>query len=126
MPRDTALSALGLAGFIWLSAVVVRTLHYWAGIEFSFDAMMASRLVQAALAIFWSLLAFALMYLATRKTSRSLWIAGASLLAVVVVKLFAIDLSNSGSIERIVTFLAVGLLLVVVGYVSPVPPRRSA
>lgn len=124
--RNQMLGGLALIAFVWLSAVLVRTLHHWNGVELSFDAIMASTLVQAALAIFWSLLAFALMFIATRKELRAVWIGGAALLAVVVVKLFAIDLSNSGTVERIVTFLAVGLLLVVVGYVAPVPPRQSA
>ena len=43
-------------------------------------------------------------------------------MALVVVKLFFIDLSNIGGIERIVSFIGVGLLMLVIGYVSPVPP----
>jgi uncharacterized membrane protein len=37
--------------------------------------------------------------------------------------LFFIDLSNVGGVERIVSFMGVGLLMLVIGYVSPVPPR---
>jgi uncharacterized membrane protein len=50
-------------------------------------------------------------------------LAGAGLLGVVVVKLFLIDLAGHGSIERIVSFVAVGLLLLVIGWFSPVPPK---
>ncbi len=46
----------------------------------------------------------------------------AGLLAVVVVKLFTVDLSQLSTLARIGTFLAVGGLLLVLGYVSPVPP----
>ena len=41
-----------------------------------------------------------------------------------VIKLFIIDLANIGGIERIVSFLAVGVLMLVIGYVAPVPPRQ--
>ena len=46
-------------------------------------------------------------------------------MGVVVVKLFLVDLGNTGTLERIVSFLGVGLLLLVVGYVAPVPPRAG-
>ena len=56
---------------------------------------------------------------------RPLWIAGAALMGVVVVKLFLVDLSNIGGVERIVSFIGVGLLMLLIGYVSPVPPRMQ-
>ena len=43
-------------------------------------------------------------------------------LAVVVGKLFLLDLANSGTVARIVSFLGVGGLLMIIGYVAPVPP----
>jgi uncharacterized membrane protein len=39
--------------------------------------------------------------------------------------LFFVDLSNIGGIERIVSFIGVGLLMLVIGYVSPVPPSTA-
>jgi uncharacterized membrane protein len=47
---------------------------------------------------------------------------GAALLVVVVAKLFLIDLSGVGTIERIVSFVGVGLLMLILGYFSPLPP----
>jgi uncharacterized membrane protein len=43
-------------------------------------------------------------------------------MVVVVLKLFLVDLSSIGSIERIVSFVGVGLLMLVIGYFSPLPP----
>ncbi len=54
---------------------------------------------------------------------RMLWIAGAALMGVVVIKLFLVDLSNVGGVERIVSFIGVGMLMLLIGYLSPVPPR---
>jgi uncharacterized membrane protein len=42
-----------------------------------------------------------------------------------VLKLFLVDLSNTGTVARIVSFIGVGLLLLVVGYFSPAPPREK-
>ncbi|HYA29471.1 MAG TPA: DUF2339 domain-containing protein, partial [Acidobacteriota bacterium] len=121
---EIAYAALGGIGFFWLNGVLLRTLHHWADVPFNFDAMMQSMLVQAALSIFWSVLALCTMVTATRAALRPLWIAGAALMAAVVVKLFFVDLSNVGGIERIISFIGVGLLMLVVGYFSPVPPSR--
>jgi uncharacterized membrane protein len=53
---------------------------------------------------------------------RKLWVAGAALLGVVVGKLFLVDLANTGTVARIVSFLGVGVILLLIGYVAPVPP----
>ena len=81
-------------------------------------------MVQACLSIFWAVLALALMVVATRIGRRTLWIVGALLMAVVVVKLVLVDLGHLGGIERIVSFIGVGVLMLVIGYFSPVPPKR--
>ncbi len=49
---------------------------------------------------------------------------GAGLLAVVVVKLFALDLSSLSGLPRVVAFLGVGVLLLVIGYLAPLPPAE--
>ena len=43
---------------------------------------------------------------------------------VVVAKLFLIDLSSIGTIARIASFLTVGVLLLVTGYLAPLPPKK--
>ena len=123
-PAPTALyAAFGGANFIWVNGVLLRTLHHWADVPFQLDAMLRSVLVQAALSLFWSILALAIMVFATRRALRELWLTGAALMGVVVVKLFLVDLSNVGTVERIVSFIGVGVLMLVIGYLSPVPPR---
>jgi len=41
-----------------------------------------------------------------------------------VLKLFFVELADRGGLYRIVSFIVVGVLLLVVGYFAPVPPRR--
>ena len=123
MGQGTAI-VVGALAFVWLNGVLLRSIHHWADIPYDLDAMTRSVLVQAALSIFWTVLALAAMVVATRQKMRTLWILGAALVGVVVVKLFIVDLEHVGGIERIVSFIGVGLLMLVVGYFAPVPPRR--
>ncbi|MDF3054343.1 MAG: hypothetical protein K0Q74_250 [Gammaproteobacteria bacterium] len=111
--------------FIWLTAVLIRTLHHWAGIPFIWGNIVNSVLVQSAVSIFWTLLAFGAMIIATHYHRRSIWFAGAGLLAVVVVKLFIVDLGNTGTLARVISFVGVGMLLLLIGYFSPMPPKVS-
>ena len=111
--------------FVWLNAALLRTLHRWAGVPFDLEAMIDSTLVQTAVSIFWTVLALATMLIATRRASRGAWVTGAVLLAVTIAKLFLVDLSRVGTIERIVSFVAVGLLTLVIGYFSPLPPAAK-
>lgn len=111
--------------FIWLNAIVVRTIHYWGGVDFSFKAMFGSILLQATISVFWSLLALMVMVFATRKGLRTVWWTGSGLMALVVFKLFTVDLSKTGTLERIISFVAVGILLLIIGYFSPVPPKME-
>jgi len=110
--------------FFWVNAAVLRTIHFWFDIPFTFDALWRSTLVQATFSLLWTAIALAAMLLANRRRWRAAWVAGAVLLALVVVKLFSVDLGHSGTVERIVSFIGVGLLLLLIGYLAPVPPRR--
>lgn len=125
LPHGPLRTAIAATGFIWLNAILLRTIHHWGGVPFTIHALFHSMLVQAALSIFWSLLALVAMTIATRRTLRGLWVTGAGLLAAVVGKLFLVDLASSGTVERIVSFVVVGILLLVIGWFSPVPPRTG-
>lgn len=120
-----ALASWGALWFALLNGMLLRGLHHWGDVPWDFGAMLASRLVQSALSLFWTLIALALMLIATRRAARGLWMIGAVLMAVVVAKLFLIDLSNVGGIERVVSFIGVGVLMLVIGYFAPVPPKAE-
>jgi uncharacterized membrane protein len=42
-----------------------------------------------------------------------------------VAKLFFVDLAGSGSVSRIVSFLAVGGLMLLIGFFAPLPPVQG-
>jgi uncharacterized membrane protein len=113
--------------FLWLNVLLLRTLHHWAGLPYSFDALLRSTLVQATLSVFWTICALVLMVWAThRRPSRLLWLTGAALLTLTIVKLFLFDLSHIQGLERIVSFIGIGAILLLIGYFSPLPPKVVA
>ncbi len=105
---------------------VARTVHHWAGVPYDADSLAASTTFQSALSIVWGVTGLAAMVFGARSRKRSVWLAGAALMTVVVAKLFLVDLGNTATLARVVSFLGVGLLLLVVGYFAPVPPRAEA
>lgn len=117
---------LGALVFIWLSAVLLRSVHHYANIPLELSAMLSNNLVQTGLSILWALIGMLSVLFAAKKLIRPLWIAGTVLIGIVLVKLIFVDLGNSGTIERITSFLVVGGLLVALGYYSPIPPRAHS
>jgi len=65
------------------------------------------------------------MILGARTRRRPLWLIGAGFMALVVIKLFLVDLGNTGTLERIISFIGIGALLLLVGYLAPVPPKGA-
>lgn len=115
----------GLSLFAFFTALVMRAAHHWGGVPFQVDALLESMLVQASLSIVWTLVALGLMIGGHLRHRREVWLIGAALIAVVVAKLFFVELSNRGGLARIVSFIGVGGLLLVVGYFAPLPPKRA-
>jgi uncharacterized membrane protein len=111
--------------FLWFNALLARSVHHLAGVAFSADALWEATPMQVSLSVSWALLGLVGTVLGSRKALRWLWLLGASLLGVVVAKLFLLDLAQLSTIAKIGTFLVVGLLLVLVGYFAPVPPPAS-
>lgn len=119
------LAAASLLGFVWLNGLLVRSLHHWLGTPMWIDGALDADVVQTGLTMLWTACAFITMVVGTRRRERRLWMAGAGLLAVVVGKLFLVDLSQVGTLARIVSFIGVGVLMLVIGYLSPLPPQRA-
>src|SRR5450830_47032 len=109
----------------WFNLMLLRTVSHYLGVPYTFDAMLASQFVQAMLSLVWSVTALLLMRHAARQQRRQQWSMGAVLLGLVVLKLFLIDLSNVGGIERIISFVGVGLLMVLIGYLAPFPKAAA-
>ena len=116
------LVVLGGLAFLWLNAALLRAVHYALDTPLEWHAIRHSFVAQASLSIFWTLLGLTIMTVANRRGARQAWIIGAGLMGVVVAKLFLVDLEGTGSIARIASFISVGLLMLLAGYLSPIPP----
>jgi uncharacterized membrane protein len=124
MRGPVPVAALAAIAFVAINTVWLRVAHHWGGVPWDADSLFLSFLVQAGYSILWTLIALVLMVGAHRRAMRAPWMLGAGLLGLTVLKLFVVDLSNRGGSERIVVFIAVGLLMLVVGWFAPLPPSR--
>jgi len=123
--REPLLGAVAAAGFVWLNAILVRGFHHYDGVPYHLDAWLSSLAVQSGLALLWSLTALAAMWFGAHRGLRVPWVVGAALLAAVVLKLLLVDLSGTGTVTRIVSFIGVGVLMLVIGYVAPLPAKEA-
>ncbi len=119
-------AGLGLAGFVWLNAMLIRAFHHFSGVPFRVDAWLHSLAVQTGITLLWTATALVLMWLSARRALRLPWMVGAALLAAVVLKLLLVDLSGTGTVTRIVSFIGVGVLMLVIGYVAPLPSKLAS
>jgi uncharacterized membrane protein len=116
---------LAAVAFVALNVSVGRIVHFYLKVPFDLDDLADSAVFQASISILWGLTAGALMTWARRRLDRSVWMVGAGLLAALILKLFLVDLGGVGTVARIVSFLATGVLILVIGYFAPVPPKAE-
>jgi uncharacterized membrane protein len=114
-----------VAAYVWLNMILLRTAAHMLDIPYQVHALFASQFIQAMLSLVWSVTALLLMWRAAAKGSRKQWMLGAGFLALVVGKLFLVDLDGVGSVARIVSFVGVGLLMVLIGYLAPYPTPKT-
>ncbi len=126
LPNGVVRGLVAATAFALYTGMVLRTCHHWAGVPWNASALFASTLTQAALSVAWSAVGVGVMLLGHRRLDRVVWLAGATLLGLVVAKLFLVELADRGSLYRIVSFIVVGVLLLVVGYFAPLPPSGQA
>jgi uncharacterized membrane protein len=130
--NDMLLIVLALIG-LWIgSSMLVRTLHAFIGTPLwtggLYDVIGGawnSERVQTGLTILWTLIALVATIIASRYGQRTLWFMGIGLLGVVVLKLVIVDLSQTEAIWRVISFLGAGSLILVIGYLAPLPPARE-
>ena len=119
------IGTISVLAFFLTTASIMRAVHNFGGIPWESSALASSVLIQATLSMYWAILGVSAMALGARLKRRIIWLVGSGLMAIVVAKLFLIDLGNTETVERIVSFIGTGVLLLVVGYFAPVPPRNS-
>ena len=125
----------GALGLLWLTAVTGRSvLNYSAETpaEFPFDDYSYSLFEAAAnptflwlISVVWAVAALLVMLYSVRRSERRTWQAGLAILGLVMLKVVFVDLADLGALERGLSFLGVGVILLLIGYLIPIPPKQA-
>jgi uncharacterized membrane protein len=115
---------LAIIGFALMTSMTLRGVHFLGGVPWDSESMMRSALAQACLSVIWCLAGLTAMLTGARRRSRAIWIGGACLVGLVIVKLILIDRTHLKDLYAILGVLAVGTLLMIVGYFAPNPPKQ--
>jgi len=101
-------------------------MHHIVNVPYAFDSRWRSAVSQSTLSIAWTLLGSGLMAVAgLRLKQRDVWIVGSTLLGFVVLKLFIVYLADIGTVSRIISFIRIGLTLLMIGHFAPLPPNTG-
>jgi uncharacterized membrane protein len=116
--------AFGGCAFVFCTVVAARAVaHYTFGVFF-WKILLASPVFQCAISLLWGIIALTMILLTVRAfKNRTLWLAGAGLLALTLCKLLIFDLADRQTVYRVISFLALGILMLIVGYFCPLPPK---
>ncbi|MDR1900567.1 MAG: DUF2339 domain-containing protein, partial [Treponema sp.] len=109
--------------FLALTAVIARSVHFYGRVPY-WD-VPRSEVFQLCLFVFWAVWGIAHIVGGNRIKLRRVWIAGAVLTVADIVKLLVLDLKGSGTVIRIVSFFIAGLILLFIGWTSPLPPAKD-
>ena len=123
--RPLLLKIIAGTVIIFISLFWARLVHYYGDVGYSIFELQSSALFQSGISILYTLIALGVIVFAKRRESRSLWITGASFLGFVILKLLVTDMAQSGSLERIITFMVVGVLILIIGFIAPLPPKQE-
>ncbi|ROP50006.1 putative membrane protein [Enterobacter sp. BIGb0383] len=124
-PRGWRLWLFVVPGFWWLNGALLRALADYGEVAWEVESLWASRLVQTSFALFWMLIALVVMVMATRRHMRREWLGGSVLLGIVLVKLMLVDSAGGGGLSRAIAFIGVAVLVLIVGYFAPLPPKPA-
>ena len=110
--------------FFFITALTVRTVRFYG--NFGPGELLGSGAFQLSLFVVWALYGIAHIIGGSRLAKRKLWIAGALITVADVVKLLVLDLAGARALTRIISFFVAGILLLFIGWVSPLPPSDQS
>ncbi|MDR2662567.1 MAG: DUF2339 domain-containing protein [Treponema sp.] len=113
-----------IMGFLWLNAMLWRSMHFLGGLPWS--GIGGADIYHLCLFLLWGIYGIGHIITGNKRPSRPVWIAGASLTVVDVLKLLFIDLAGEGTLIRIASFFIAGVLLLIIGWAAPLPPSSKA
>src|SRR5690606_9832033 len=103
-----------------LTNVTLRAVHQYTDAPWSFE-LWDNATAQMSLTVVWSLFGMGHWIAGSKRGDRGMWKVGAILIGLVLVKLIVVDRTHLGDLMGIGSFIAFGLLCLVVGYLAPAP-----
>jgi Predicted membrane protein (DUF2339) len=111
--------AFALAVGLILQANLLR----WFGPSGDLNILDIGRMrLTALVSLVWAALGAGLTVWSGKRASRSLWMAGATLLAAAAVKFVLLDFGSLGQLGNILAVIAAGIVFLLVGWLAPMPP----
>jgi uncharacterized membrane protein len=123
MPVKAVVSIADTAVFFWMTAIIVRSVHFFANVPPR--AVMGTGEFRLAHFIFLAFYGIVHIFAGHRLSLRPVWIAGAVLIIADIAKLVLLDLADSGALIRIASFFIGGLILLFIGWAAPLPPEQG-
>ncbi|MDR1874628.1 MAG: DUF2339 domain-containing protein [Synergistaceae bacterium] len=110
----------------WSTVETARIFHFYGRIPFALSELWGNLVFQTTITFLWGLWSLGMMRAGSRNPEhRRIWNVGAALLSCNILKLLLADLAGTGSLTRIVSFLGLGVLLIVIGVLTPLPARNE-
>lgn len=110
------LTATGVLALLYLASCLVVT-PFESGEAVESTLLSAHQQGQMVLSVFWAAVGVGALAIGLRRDLRSVRYAALALLTVAVTKVFLFDLATLTSIYRVVSFIALGLLLLLAAFV---------
>lgn len=124
--RSRLLQVTAGAAFVFGNLSLARAVCWYDGVPYAVGALLQSPVFLMLLSLYWGLLALGLLVVAAKvKHNRNMWLLGAALLGLTLCKLLLLDMADRGTLTRVVSFMFMGLLMLVMGYFCPLPPRKE-
>lgn len=123
--RGMMRTGISLVSLVSLTNVTLRAVHQYTDAPWSFE-LWDNATAQMSLTVVWSLFGMGHWIAGSKRGDRGMWKVGAILIGLVLVKLIVVDRTHLGDLMGIGSFIAFGLLCLVVGYLAPAPVAKDA
>lgn len=80
-------------------------------------ALARTKIIKTGLPVLWGILAFVFLIIGIKKQYKSLRIIALSLLGLTILKLFLYDISNISETGKIISFILLGILILIISFV---------
>lgn len=122
--RNFCRQALAVAALVVATLSLARAVCWYTALPYRADFLKAFPLFLVAQTLLWGSIALVLIVLASRRFgSRTLWLAGATLLGLTLLKMLVLDMAERDTWARVISFMFTGLLMLIMGYYCPMPPQ---